>query len=128
MDTVQEFSLQQWTVLCRNRENGAVCSNDWSRTEVRLISLDLHICLPYLDRMFLLGLVLLGPTQGGVVEHQGREDRSLANTFPFDGIDEELPERETREGFDNLVSGIPFSDVASSYAGGKRWALCFVSV
>ena len=35
MDTVQEFSLQQWTVLCRNRENGAVCSNDWSRTEVR---------------------------------------------------------------------------------------------
>ena len=37
MDTVQEFSLQQWTVLCRNRENGAVCSNDWSRTEVRLI-------------------------------------------------------------------------------------------
>ena len=59
MDTVQEFSLQQWTVLCRNRENGAVCSNDWSRTEVRLISLDLHICLPYLESRILAGCSFL---------------------------------------------------------------------
>jgi len=69
--------------------------------------------------MFFWGLVLLGLSQGGADE-QEREERSLANTFPFNGIDGELPERDSRQGLDNSVSSIPFSDVASSYAGGKR--------
>ena len=49
-----------------------------------------------------------------------REQRSLVNTFPFNNVDSQLPERETRQGLDNSVSSIPFSAVASSYAGGKR--------
>ena len=49
-----------------------------------------------------------------------REQRSLVNTFPFNDVDSQLPERETRQGLDNSVSSIPFSAVASSYAGGKR--------
>ena len=51
---------------------------------------------------------------------QQREQRSLVNTFPFNDVDSQLPERETRQGLDNSVSSIPFSAVASSYAGGKR--------
>jgi len=70
-------------------------------------------------RMFFWGLVLLGLSQGGATE-QEREERSLVNTFPFNGIDGEVPERDSRQGLDNSVSSIPFSDVASSYAGGKR--------
>ena len=70
-------------------------------------------------RMLFWGLVLLGLSQGGATE-QEREERSLVNTFPFNGIDGELPERDSRQGLDNSVSSIPFSDVASSYAGGKR--------
>ena len=42
------------------------------------------------------------------------------NTFPFNKVNSQLPERETRQGLDNSVSSIPFSAVASSYAGGKR--------
>ena len=49
-----------------------------------------------------------------------RDQRSLVNTFPFNDVDSQLPERETRQGLDNSVSSIPFSAVASSYAGGKR--------
>jgi len=49
-----------------------------------------------------------------------REQRSLVNTFPFNDVDSQLPERETRQGLDNSISSIPFSAVASSYAGGKR--------
>ena len=75
--------------------------------------------LPIFTRMFFWGLVLLGLSQVGADE-QEREERSLANTFPFNGIDGELPERDSRQGLDNSVSSIPFSDVASSYAGGKR--------
>ena len=44
----------------------------------------------------------------------------IINTFPFNKVDSQLPERETRQGLDNSVSSIPFSAVASSYAGGKR--------
>merc|ERR1719187_2208718 len=69
--------------------------------------------------MLFWGLVLLGLTRGGATE-QEREERSLVNTFPFNGIDGELPARDSRQGLDNSVSSIPFSDVASSYAGGKR--------
>ena len=39
----------------RNREKGAVCNNGWSRTEVRLISLELHDCPSYLQQDVLLG-------------------------------------------------------------------------
>ena len=83
--------------------------------------MDFSLIVPLLlTRMFFWGLVLLlGLSQGGATE-QEREERSLANTFPFNGIDEELPERDSRQGLDNSVSSIPFSDVASSYAGGKR--------
>ena len=48
-----------------------------------------------------------------------REERSLTNTFPFNNVEEALPSRETRQGLESANS-IPFSDVASSYAGGKR--------
>ena len=44
----------------------------------------------------------------------------IINTFPFNKVNSQLPERETRQGLDNSVSSIPFSAVASSYAGGKR--------
>ena len=44
----------------------------------------------------------------------------IMNTFPFNKVDSQLPERDTRQGLDNSVSSIPFSAVASSYAGGKR--------
>ena len=44
----------------------------------------------------------------------------IMNTFPFNKVNSQLPERETRQGLDNSVSSIPFSAVASSYAGGKR--------
>merc|ERR1719187_751147 len=69
--------------------------------------------------MLFWGLVLLGLTRGGATE-QEREERSLVNTFPFNGIDGELPARDFRQGLDNSKSSVPFSDVASSYAGGKR--------
>ena len=105
MERVQEWgkggSLQQRLVLDRGE-------------------MDFSLIVPLLlTRMFFWGLVLLGLSQGGATE-QEREERSLANTFPFNGIDEELPERDSRQGLDNSVSSIPFSDVASSYAGGKR--------
>ena len=58
----------------------------------------------------------------------GREQRSLVNTFPFNDVNSQLPERETRQGLDNSVSSIPFSAVASSYAGGKRWEISFLMI
>ena len=69
--------------------------------------------------MFFFGLVLLGLglVGEGAIELE-REDRSLANSFPFNGIDAELPERDSRQGLES--ASVPFSDVASSYAGGKR--------
>ena len=69
--------------------------------------------------MFFFGLALLGLGLVGVgaIELE-REDRSLANSFPFNGIDAELPGRASRQGLES--ASVPFSDVASSYAGGKR--------
>ena len=34
---------------------------------------------------------------------QDREQRSLVNTFPFNSVDEQLPERETRQVRQNLL-------------------------
>ena len=50
-----------------------------------------------------------------------RESRSLVNTFPFNsnGGLEELPSRDSRQGGGEAAS-IPFTEVAKSYAGGKR--------
>ena len=52
-----------------------------------------------------------------------RESRSLANTFPFnsDGGLEDLPSRDSRQGAGGEALSIPFTEVAKSYAGGKRW-------
>ena len=75
-----------------------------------------------------LCLVLLGLSVGvttasarNFVPFFGREQRSLVNTFPFNNVDDALPARETRQGLDNSISSIPFTAVAASYAGGKRW-------
>ena len=94
---------------CRIRESKAVCSRGWPRID--------KVLLP--PKMFIFGLALLGLRLVGVgaIELE-REDRSLANSFPFIGIDEELPERDSRQGLES--ASVPFSDVASSYAGGKR--------
>ena len=93
----------------RIRESKAVCSRGWPRIDKVLLPL----------KMFFFGLALLGLGLVGVgaIELE-REDRSLANSFPFNGIDEELPERDSRQGLES--ASVPFSDVASSYAGGKR--------
>lgn len=93
----------------RIRESKAVCRRGWPRID--------KVLLP--PKMFVFGLVLLGLGLVGVgaIELE-REDRSLANSFPFNGIDAELPERDSRQGLES--ASVPFSDVASSYAGGKR--------
>ena len=93
----------------RIRESKAVCSRGWPRID--------KVLLP--PKMFFFGLVLLGLGLVGVgaIELE-REDRSLVNSFPFNGIDAELPERDSRQGSES--ASVPFSDVASSYAGGKR--------
>ena len=93
----------------RIRESKAVCSRGWPRID--------KVLLP--PKMFIFGLALLGLGLVGVgaIELE-REDRSLANSFPFNGIDAELPERDSRQGLES--ASVPFSDVASSYAGGKR--------
>ena len=94
----------------RIRESKAVCSRGWPR-------IDKVLKLP--PKMFFFGLVLLvlGLVGVGAIELE-REDRSLANSFPFNGIDAELPERDSRQGLES--ASVPFSDVASSYVGGKR--------
>ena len=93
----------------RIRESKAVCRRGWPRIDKVLLPL----------KMFFFGLALLGLGLVGVgaIELE-REDRSLANSFPFNGIDAELPERDSRQGLES--ASVPFSDVASSYAGGKR--------
>ena len=93
----------------RIRESKAVCSRGWPRID--------KVLLP--PKMFIFGLALLGLGLVGVgaIELE-REDRSLANSFPFNRIDAELPERDSRQGLES--ASVPFSDVASSYAGGKR--------
>ena len=79
-------------------------------------------------RMTQLCLVLLGLSVGvttasarNFVPFFGREQRSLANTFPFNNVEDALPSRETRQGLDNSISSIPFTAVAASYASKKRW-------
>ena len=94
----------------RIRESKAVCSRGWPGID--------KVLLPP-NKMFIFGLALLGLGLVGVgaIELE-REDRSLVNSFPFNGIDAELPERDSRQGLES--ASVPFSDVASSYAGGKR--------
>jgi hypothetical protein len=100
--------------------------------------------LIWLPRMAQLCLALLGLTVGAAASPQrdfvpffgSRGARSLVGTFPFRSAAVHccsalhctapssdagpLPGREQRQ--DNSVSSIPFNEVASSYAGGKRWA------
>ena len=70
-----------------------------------------------------LCLTLLGLSVGvhSISSPSARESRSLVNTFPFnsDGGLEELPSRDSRQGGGEAAS-IPFTEVAKSYAGGKR--------
>ena len=74
-------------------------------------------------RMLLVCALMLGIPLGSSMDTL-REERSLTNTFPFNNVEDALPSRETRQGLDK-ASSIPFSEVASSYAGGKRWERIF---